>query len=325
MEKISVIIPVYNSEKFLKRMLDSLVKQTIFDALEIILINDGSLDKSLQICELYSQKYNNIKVYNQNNRGVSIARNLGLDRATGKYVCFFDSDDELDIRMYEKLRDIIEKNNSDMGIVDYTRVLSDGTKKKKRKKIQKEISGNTKILKCFFKGGMIGNNVCDKIFKREIIEKNKIRFKEHKRIGEDMFFVFEYLKYTKTIYMDFEYSGMKYYENLDSAMNTQFSERFFDTIELSEMMVEEFDTSNEMYYYAEAHKIHEICKVCEYIMIYDYEKKFDKEKNILVKQIKKYNMLNAMKYLTIRQSAGVLLMKYSCKLYLFFYKIMKIG
>ena len=102
MNKISIIIPVYQVEKYIKRCLDSILSQT-YSNLEIILIDDGSRDMSGKICDEYAIKDSRIKVIHQDNAGVSVARNKGLDICTGDYVTFVDSDDFLEPLMYEKM------------------------------------------------------------------------------------------------------------------------------------------------------------------------------------------------------------------------------
>ena len=98
MDKITIIIPVYNSESYLEECLDSVIKQD-YSNLEIILVNDGSTDKSIEICIKYSQIDSRIVVINSINKGVSSARNIGLKNANGKYVIFVDSDDEIEYDM----------------------------------------------------------------------------------------------------------------------------------------------------------------------------------------------------------------------------------
>ena len=102
MTKISVIIPVYNSEKFLKKCLDSIINQTLND-IEIICIDDGSTDKSLRILNNFADKDNRITIINQKNSGPSAARNKGIENAKGEYIGFVDSDDWIDLDFYEKL------------------------------------------------------------------------------------------------------------------------------------------------------------------------------------------------------------------------------
>lgn len=104
---ISIIVPVYNTEKYLCRCLDSIVVQT-YSNLEIILVNDGSTDKSGKICEQYAQRDERIKVIHQENKGQAAARNAGVNAATGKYISFVDSDDYIAINMFESLLEAIK-------------------------------------------------------------------------------------------------------------------------------------------------------------------------------------------------------------------------
>ena len=107
---ISVIIPVYNSEKFLNRCVDSVLKQS-YKELDIILIDDGSSDKSGEMCDQYAQMDKRVRVIHQKNRGVSAARNSGLDVAIGDYCTFVDSDDYIESEMYQSMIDIAEQYN----------------------------------------------------------------------------------------------------------------------------------------------------------------------------------------------------------------------
>ena len=107
---ISIIIPIYNAERYLKRCLDSICDQS-YKNLEIILVNDGSTDNSLQICEEYKRKDYRIEILNKKNEGVSIARNLGIDIAKGRYILFVDCDDWLEPNLCEKSISMIEKEN----------------------------------------------------------------------------------------------------------------------------------------------------------------------------------------------------------------------
>ena len=116
--KISVIIPVYNPGKHLYRCLDSMINQT-YENLEIILIDDGSTDKSGNICDLYALKDNRIKVIHKVNGGLSSARNTGLDVVTGKLIGFVDSDDYIKAEMYEKLKENMDTYKSDIAFCTF--------------------------------------------------------------------------------------------------------------------------------------------------------------------------------------------------------------
>ena len=121
--KVSVIVPVYNVEKYLRKCLDSLVNQTLKD-FEIILVNDGSSDNSQNIIDEYKEKYANIKAFTKENGGMSSARNKGLEYASGEYIAFVDSDDYVEIFFLEKMYEKAKENNSDVVICDYYAINS---------------------------------------------------------------------------------------------------------------------------------------------------------------------------------------------------------
>lgn len=112
MTKISAILPVYNVEQYIKDCLDSIINQTM-DDIEIICVNDGSLDNSLQVLEEYAQKDARIKIISQENQGQGIARNNGLKIANGEYITFIDPDDWVDVDMFEKMYNSAKKFDSD--------------------------------------------------------------------------------------------------------------------------------------------------------------------------------------------------------------------
>lgn len=133
MIKVSVIVPVYNVGKYLDKCLESLIKQTLKD-IEIIIVNDGSTDNSKHIIDLYKNKYPKlIKAITQNNQGISIARNKGIEQAKGKYISFVDSDDYIDVDMLKKAYDHIEKKQADIIVWNYYEVNEMGTIKKEQK------------------------------------------------------------------------------------------------------------------------------------------------------------------------------------------------
>lgn len=116
--KVSVIVPVYNTEKYLKKCLDSLVNQTFTD-IEVIIVNDGSIDNSEKIIKEYEKKYSFIKSYKKKNGGLSSARNYGIDKATGKYIMFIDSDDYINNNMIELMYEKIIHDNSDIVVCEF--------------------------------------------------------------------------------------------------------------------------------------------------------------------------------------------------------------
>ena len=123
MAEISIIVPVYNVEKYLENCIESILNQTFKD-FELILVDDGSTDNSGKICDIYKKKDSRIKVIHKNNGGLSSARNAGIDVAGGKYIGFVDSDDSIHPKMYETLYDLISKYNSDIAICNFKNIYN---------------------------------------------------------------------------------------------------------------------------------------------------------------------------------------------------------
>lgn len=139
MKKISVIVPVYNTEKYIKKCIRSIIEQTLKE-IEIIIVNDGSKDKSLEIIKDLMKQDRRIKLINKENEGVSSARNSGIKMAKGKYIQFIDSDDWIEKEFLEKMYDFAEKENVDIVVSDYYEDYSNGKIKiKKGKKNQKKL------------------------------------------------------------------------------------------------------------------------------------------------------------------------------------------
>ena len=172
--KISVIIPVYNVEQYLEKCLDSILNQT-YKNIEIILVNDRSIDKSGLICDEYSRKYNNIRVFHNENGGVSSARNLGIDNATGQYLAFIDPDDYIDVNMYEILVEKIVETNSDIAMCSFVYV-------KEHENIVEDnsdeiiIFDKEEVLNRYFNRVKPFNAsfLWNKLFKRELFEKDRL-------------------------------------------------------------------------------------------------------------------------------------------------------
>ncbi len=117
--RISVIIPVYNAEKYLKQCLNSVVSQTIFKSIEVVAVNDGSTDNSAKILQRYASQYDNIKIITQNNQGIANARKSGLVNSSGDYIAMLDNDDFVESNMYERLLTAAEENDADYVYCNY--------------------------------------------------------------------------------------------------------------------------------------------------------------------------------------------------------------
>lgn len=190
METISIVVPVYNAKKTINRCIDSLIHQT-YEKLEIILVDDGSTDGSGAICDEYVKQDQRIIVVHKQNAGVSAARNTGIQKATGSYLQFVDSDDYLEQNACEILVNAMEENKSQMvicGCVEH--------RGETKKKIMPNLEGNIKLQDIGKRFGELYisnllNIPWNKLFLREKIEKN---FDINISLGEDLLFNIEYMK-----------------------------------------------------------------------------------------------------------------------------------
>ena len=193
--KISVIVPVYNVEKYLSRCIDSILAQTFTD-FELLLIDDGSKDKSGEICDEYAKKDNHVKVFHKENGGVSSARNLGLDNAQGEWITFVDSDDFVNsdwLSYYAKSFDV------DLIVQGYQVIEADLSKSVVVGDC-KRVNGDLRYdVLCYLAKKSMLNSPWNKCYKYEIIQKNKLRFVEGISLSEDLIFVLDFLTLSNSL------------------------------------------------------------------------------------------------------------------------------
>ena len=188
MVKVSVVVPVYNVEEYLEKCLTTLVNQTLKD-IEIIVVNDGSPDNSQKIIDKYAKKYDNIHAYKKENGGLSDARNYGIKKATGEYIAFVDSDDYIELDMYEKMYNKAKSGNFDMVVCDLNYVYPD----KLVRAYSNIPTDTTNIKKAMLN---IYPSAWNKIFKRKLL--NNLEFKKGIWF-EDVEFIYRLLPHIKTI------------------------------------------------------------------------------------------------------------------------------
>lgn len=191
---VSVIVPVYKVEEFLPRCIDSILKQT-YQNLEIILVDDGSPDNCGKICDEYALKDERVKVIHKENGGLSSARNSGLEIATGEYVAFVDSDDWIDTTYVQTLKDVLENTTSDMSACMFCRTKGEKAERRLFNDIP-EVITDEKFFSVLSENSFAGY-ASNKLFKKDIIEKNGLRFDEKIFNGEDFPFVLEYVRFTE--------------------------------------------------------------------------------------------------------------------------------
>lgn len=243
---VSVIVPVYNTEKYLKACVDSILSQTHKD-LQVILINDGSTDKSGEICNSYQEKDSRVIVKHTENMGVSHARNVGLNCATGDYIAFVDSDDTIKPDMYETLLRIAHEYKVQIVSSDF---LFNG------KPVKNSLEENTvynegriknEVLPQFTYSNSIGIfEFKNKIFATSLIKDNNIRFYEGFSYQEDLMFMINIYAHTKSLY----YLPQAFYEyvplptGLYSSYRSDSGEKFIRAREIMLSLIQEYNIKN---------------------------------------------------------------------------------
>lgn len=203
MDLISVIVPIYNVEKYLRQCLDSLLVQT-YKNIEVIMVDDGSPDNCGAICDEYAEKYNNFIAVHKENAGLGMARNTGMEHMSGEYVMFIDSDDYISADLIGNLYDAIKKNNVDIAKSGFYRVKDDGSIFNKRLYDDEVFEGKKAATE--FLPRLIGSSpekkdslemsVWSSLYKSSHIKNNNITFpSERVLISEDMIFHIKYTQY----------------------------------------------------------------------------------------------------------------------------------
>ncbi|MBQ9271610.1 MAG: glycosyltransferase family 2 protein [Alphaproteobacteria bacterium] len=233
--EISVIVPIYNVEKYLGRCLDSILAST-FEDIEVILVDDCGQDNSRAICDEYAAKDNRIQIVeNPHNMGVSAARNNGMNHAHGKYISFVDSDDYIDRTMFEKLYKAMERENVDMVGCNVWSVETDGNKE-----IIKYLDVSKDVKTSFTK---LGNKIYQShfhvvrfLYKSDLLQ--KIRFPEKISFAEDVIFLLQVYPLLQDIY--FLAEPLYFYCHHQNTLSSICHERNFQTLKMKDVVMEAF-------------------------------------------------------------------------------------
>ena len=223
--KISIIMPIFNAEKYLERTINSIIHQSIgFEKIELILVNDNSTDATKDIMDYYSEKYDNIKSFHSTiNHGYpGYGRNIGIENASSEYIMFIDNDDTYNPKYCEIMYSNIVNNDVDCVSANYNIIEKTGIKKQNIfDRVSSSKNDEHKLVKLTDFYYMVDTEVWTKIFKKDILIKNKIRFIEN-GLNEDSLFLYNYYFYSdKLLYI--EYYGYNWYrdgENLSYFSST---------------------------------------------------------------------------------------------------------
>jgi glycosyltransferase involved in cell wall biosynthesis len=217
--EISIIVPVYNVENYIKDCIDSILGQT-FSNFEVILINDGSTDRSGSVCDFYAQKDKRVRVVHQDYSGVSSARNVGVNISQGDYIGFVDGDDHIAHDMYKNLLSLCKNSSSDIAVCKLGREIDGKLINQGEKGFIKEMD-NTEGMRELFKGILYRFSLCNKLFKKNCFE--SIKFPEG-RIHEDLSTTYKlFAKSKKIVYTN--YIGYIYVKRSNSILTKKFNEK----------------------------------------------------------------------------------------------------
>lgn len=219
-ELVSIIVPLYNCEKYIKRCISSILLQT-YDNIEIIVVDDGSIDKGAQIVKSIQKKQGAIKYFYQENSGPGVARNKAIEKAEGKYLLFVDSDDYISSDYIEKLVDVAEKKAAELVIAGYTITYFDKRKKEKEvlpRKYEQHINEEWayRISAC-----------CSRLYLKEFWDKNTLRFNEDREARAEDVPIVLYTNATAKNVAIANTSGYFYFQHANSAMNNRTKDVLF--------------------------------------------------------------------------------------------------
>ena len=309
-ELISIIVPVYNVEQYLEKCVDSIINQK-YKNLEIILVDDGATDSSGKLCDELAKIDNRIKVYHKENGGLSDARNYGVERATGDYIGFVDSDDYIDSEMYEELYEAIKKENVDVVECNLKIIYPDRVELFTEQKYY-NVYIKQEYLEEYLKIEKIFGSACVRLIKSDIAK--KLKFPVGK-LYEDTYYAYDLIeKVDRYVIMNNPYYNYLMREN--SITNTKFNPRIFDLIEI----VEKFrKTTYENYpglkEAADCRKMYAYFSVLNSILLEENYRDNEYYSEILSYFKRNYISLLKNKYINRNRKLSVILIKLNIDLY----------
>lgn len=232
MPKVSVIVPVYNAEKYLQECVDSILSQTLTN-LEVVLVDDGSADSSPVICDGYAERDNRVKAIHQRNSGAAAARNQGMNVARGEYIAFVDSDDWIDADMYKRMVDTAEANDCDLVICDCLKESDSGSQLYTHD-LPAGFYDRERMYSVYFPQLLMPDTMeypvtisnCLLLIRRELVIKNQITYPERMRFSEDLLFGSEVGYFAQSMTYLKGYAPYHYRQNPDSVTHTAYKDKW---------------------------------------------------------------------------------------------------
>lgn len=309
--KVSVILPIYNGEKYLDECLYSVCNQN-YKNIEILIVNDGSIDSSLMICEKWQKQDSRIFIFNNENHGVSYSRNFGIEKSKGEYIAFIDADDIVSQDYITTLVDMIDNNPlCDCSIINFS-IFSN--------KLKPFSNGENKSLSIYQTHlavhGFIGGFVTAKLYRSDILKKGCLKLNEDIAVCEDLLFNVQYLRHCREVVYN---TGVKYLyrQHEQSAIHNIYNLRWFDCLKAYQIIIQEYEEKKELLLMVVYNYLKMLCEA-------KYRAKFLKEK-VFVKnaknEIKCYQKYR--KEFSIKQNIKLIILKYFYPIVVFYRKIRK--
>lgn len=286
MEKISIIIPVYNTENYIEKCIDSIIKQT-YSNIEIFLINDGSTDNSLNICKKYEIIDKRINVIDIKNKGVSNARNIGLNLCKGNYITFIDSDDFVEKDYIKTMYNKIKENNVDVVISNPIKFINNERINEKNKIVDELILENDNIIKTLLNDEYYYSVCWGKLYSKKVIK--KVSFDTNLRIAEDLDFLLNvFNKSSKILLIKEQYYCCNIRKG--STIRSGYNEKWNDEVKLCYQIIKKYENTKMEKYAAKRY-----IRICMDI-IWSLHPPFA-EKNKIKRKMKKF----FLKYITNKE------------------------
>lgn len=313
---ISVIVPIYNVEKYLDKCVESIVNQTYRD-LEIILVDDGSPDNCPAMCDEWAKKDDRIKVIHKENGGLSSARNAGLDVALGEFITFADSDDYLYNQSFEYMLNAIQEYEADIAMCSTVSIDHKGNLISKNDLNRNAVYSAEEIVENFVIP--LNTSVWNKLFRSDCIA--NYRFPNGKVHGEDLVFITKLIS-AKTRLVTTDYIGYCYKKNPNSITNSDFSEKRFDEVECKDISYDNLISAFPKYKeHALVWKFKARLNLCHALSLINSNDFTDKEKEY--KYWLKANFKAVCPYLSIKIKLEYLFLTNFKRIYVLIYKLLK--
>ncbi len=233
---ISVIISIYNKVQYIEKCLKDICNQTYQD-LEIICINDGSTDGSGEIIKAFMKKDSRFRYVEQENQGVSAARNRGLELAKGEYISFIDCDDGLERDMYDFLLRLLKKHDADIAHCGYKKIHLDGSITEVGSSVVQLPQNREEALECLIGGKYFTGSLCTKLYKASLF--TNVKFDEQLRINEDLYVNFKVFKKANKIVFNGATKYLYFERDESSSTRIQSEKKLLDSLKVSEYIFEE--------------------------------------------------------------------------------------